>query len=60
MYPLDVVNSTRANVGPRFLVPPNIDAILAEAKIHKTSAPIVLINSADHRSRGQREVIRKW
>ena len=42
------------------LVSLDIDAILAEAVIHKMSTPIVLINPIDRRSRGLREVPREW
>ena len=37
------------------LVSLDVDAILAEATIHKMSTPIVPINPADDRSRGLRE-----
>ena len=42
------------------LVSLDIEATLAEAPIHKMSTPIFLINPADHRSRGLREIIREW
>ena len=49
MCSLDVSNSaTRANAISRFLlVSLDVDAILAEATIHKKSTPIVPINPAD-------------
>ena len=47
-------------VSRSLLVSLDIDAILAEATIHKMSTPLVLINPVDHRSRGLREVIREW
>ena len=49
MCSLDVSNSaTRANAISRFLlVSLDVDAILAEATIHKMSTPIVPINPAD-------------
>ena len=47
-------------VSRSLLVSLDIDAILAEATVYKMSTPIVLINPADHRSRGLREAIREW